>query len=105
MLATLPDSQVAWTDPRLRGAWLALLAAAVIALAFLPKSLTNNDETYYAGEAYTLAHGRVAPQPGDPLPLAAETPAQAMRYPVAWPAVLALGRLISIRAMYLVALI
>jgi len=105
MLAALPDTRIRWGDPRLRGGWLALLAAAIVALVFLPKSLTNNDEYYYAGQAYVLAHGRLTPQPTDPLLVPAEAPAHAFRFPVAWPAALALGRLISIRAMYAVALL
>jgi hypothetical protein len=105
VLAPIPESDLRWTDPRLRGAWWAILAAALVALVFLPKSITNNDEYYYAGEAYTLAHGRLTPQPGDPLLVPLEPPAQAFRYPVAWPAVLALGRLVSLRGLYIVALL
>lgn len=105
MLAPLPDTRVGWTDRRLRGGWLALLAAAVVALAFLPRSLTNNDEYYYAGQAYVVAHGRLTPQPGDPLLVPEEAPDQAFRYPLAWPAVLSVGRLVSFRAMYVVALL
>ena len=105
MFAPLPTTPVAWTDPRMRGALLAMLAAAIVALAFLPKSFTNHDEFYYAGQAYTLTQGRVTPQVGDPLLVPLETPAQAFRYPVAWPAVLALGRFVSIRAMYVLVLI
>lgn len=105
MLAALPDTRVSWGDKRLRGGWLALLAAAIVALAFLPRSLTNNDEYYYAGQAYVLAHGRLTPQLGDPLLVPDEAPAHAFRFPVAWPAVLAVGRLLSFRAMYAIALL
>jgi len=81
-----------------------MAAAAIVALLFLPRSFTNNDEYYYAGQAYTVAHGRVAPQPGDPLLVPLYAPARAFRYPVAWPAVLSVARLVSIRAMYVLVL-
>jgi hypothetical protein len=105
MLVDLPEDRVAWSDPRLRAGFGVLLLAAVIALTLLPRAVTNNDEFYYAGQAYTLAHGRLAPQAGDPLPVPEESPAQAFRYPVAWPAVLAIGRVFSFGAMYVVALL
>jgi hypothetical protein len=88
----------------MRGAWAAIFAAALVAMAFLPTSFTNHDEYYYGGQAYTLSKGRLTPQPTDPLFGPLSPPANAFRYPIAWPAVLALGRLVSIRAMYLVAL-
>jgi len=105
MLASQPHAQIAWTDPRMRGAWAAIIAAALVALVFLPQSFTNNDEYYYAGQAYVLSKGRVTPRAGDPLPVPGEIPAQAFRYPVAWPAVLAPARLVSIRATYVVVLL
>lgn len=104
MFAALPSAQVKWADPRLRGAWLAIAAAAIVAMVFLPKSFTNNDEYYYAGQAYTLTQGRITPRGGDPLLVPLQVPGRAFRYPVAWPAVLALGRLVSIRSMYVVVL-
>lgn len=89
----------------MRGGWVAIGVALLVALAFLPRSLANHDEFYYAGQAYTLAHGRLAPQPGDPLLVGLNSAAEAFRYPVAWPAVLSLARLVSFRAMFVVALL
>jgi hypothetical protein len=104
-LVPFPEAAVAWRDPRLRGGWFAIAAAAIVAFVFLPTSFTNNDEYYYAGQAYTLTQGRLAPALGDPLLLPEETPEQAFRYPVAWPAALAAGRVVGIPGMYVVALI
>jgi hypothetical protein len=100
----LPREPIRWQDPRLRGAWWALLTAAVVACAFLPGGLTINDEYFYAGQAYLLAHGRIAAHVADPLGLPGQSLAEAFRYPFAWPLVLALGRTISLRAMYVAAL-
>jgi hypothetical protein len=58
-------------DPRLRGAWTAAGIAVVLYLALLPRALVNADEYFYAGQAYAIAHGRLAPAEGDPLPVAA----------------------------------
>ena len=97
---TLPHERISLRDPRLRAGWLVLLLAALVAACFLPRSITNSDEYYYAGQAYVLAQGRIVPQLGDPLPLPDVAPAEAFRYPVTWPALLSLARLISFRAMY-----
>jgi hypothetical protein len=100
---TLPHQRITLADPRLRAGWLVLLSAAVIGALFLPRAITNSDEYYYAGQAYVLSHGRVVPQAGDPLPLPEVEPALAFRFPIAWPALLSLARLISFRAMFVLA--
>jgi hypothetical protein len=102
MLAPLPDAHVAWGDRRLYVAWLALLAAAALNLATLPRLLVNNDEVYYAGQAHTLAAGRLLPVDGDPLPVEPGHAELAVRVPPGWPALLALGR--SLRGMFMIAL-
>jgi hypothetical protein len=105
LLAPAPEGAVSWADPRLRSGWLALSVAALVAVAFLPGSLTNGDEYYYAGQAFVLSHGRIVPQSGDPLPVPELPPARAFKYPIAWPALLAVSRVFSFRAMFLVALL
>lgn len=100
-----PRASIRWLDRRLRGAYAAMLVAAAVACAFLPDSLTVRDEYFYAGQAFVLAHGRSLPVAGDPLELPGESPGAAFRYPMAWPSVLALARMISWRAMYVMSLI
>ena len=97
---TLPHERISLGDARLRPGWLVLSLGLVVAACFLPRAIINSDEYYYAGQAYVLAQGRILPQLGDPLPLPEVTPAEAFRYPVTWPALLSLARLISFRAMY-----
>jgi hypothetical protein len=104
VLAPLVETRVAWTDRRLKAAWIVIAATAVVAGIFLPRSFTNNDEFYYSGQAHVLSKGRLTPQPGDPLLVPYEIPAQAFRYPVAWPAVLVPARLFGIRPLYVTAL-
>jgi hypothetical protein len=105
MLAPIPEIKIGWTDQRLRGGWLAVILAAAVGLAFMPKYITVADEYFYAGQAFTLSKGRIVPEAGDPLPFPAQPAAAAFRYPILWPAVLAVGRSVSVRAMFVVALL
>lgn len=98
--AALPGT-VAWSDSRMRPGWLAVLSAGALYLAFFPKGLVNADEYHYAGQAYVHAHGRFLPSVGDPLPVVAGHEGAALRFPAGWPLVLALGRLLGFRAMFL----
>ncbi len=81
--------------------WTAVLAAAALYLAFLPKGLVNADEYHYAGQAYVLAHGRFLPVVGDPLPVVRGQEGAAVRFPVGWPLALSVARLLGFRAMFL----
>jgi hypothetical protein len=104
MFAPIPLGHVAWSDRRLRGAWVALGLTAAVALAFLPDTLINNDEYLYAGQARMLLHGRVSPLDGDPIPAPLDHPDATIRYPIGWPLLLALGAVAGFRAMFLVPL-
>jgi hypothetical protein len=105
VFADIPETPIRWLDRRMRAGWAAVLAAAIVAVVFLPSSLTNHDEYYYAGQAFTLSKGRLTPQPGDPLLVPLEPAAYNFRYPVAWPAALSIARRISFRGMYVLALL
>lgn len=99
------NDRIAWRDPRLLpGAVVAVLAAAVY-LVFLPHLLVNSDEYFYAGQALALSKGHLFPVDGVGLSFPASTAIEAVKYPMAWPMLLALGRLLSARSMWLVALV
>ncbi len=85
----------------MRPGWLAVLSAAALYLAFFPKGLVNADEYHYAGQAYALAHGRILPVVGDPLPVVPGQEGAAVRFPVGWPLALSMARPLGFRAMYL----
>jgi len=104
-VAEIPHEPVAWSDRRLRGAWLVLGLAFLLAVSLFPRVIVNFDEYYYAGEAFTLSKLRALPVPGDPLPSPPMDPAQAMKYPLGWPLLLAPARLVSFRSMFVVALL
>lgn len=105
MLSPLPEGRIPLTDRRLGGGLVMMAIAAVIGVAFLPRALVNADEYYYAGQARVFLHGRATPVEGDPLPVPFASPADAVRYPPGWPLVLALGRAVSFRAMFVVGLL
>jgi hypothetical protein len=105
MLLPPPSDRVAWTDRRLLPLWLVLGAAFIVAMVFLPRTLINGDEVYYAGEARTLLRGRLVPIDGDPLPYFPELPSAAVRYPLAWPTMLAAGAALAFRGMFVVPVI
>jgi hypothetical protein len=101
MIAT---AMIRWSDPRLRGGWAAIALAALVWLALAPRTLTNSDEVFYAGEARMLASGHLQPRDGDPLPVDPEHPREAARVPLGWPLVLAPFALLGLRAMFLATL-
>lgn len=89
----------------MHGAYLTMLAATAVALVWLPSTITINDEFFYAGQAAVLGQGRLLPQVGDALALPGRSAAELVRYPVAWPLLLAPARLLSFQAMHLVTLL
>jgi hypothetical protein len=104
VFAPIPAGSVAWSDRRLRGAWIALGLTALVALAFFPRVMTNADEYNYAGQARMLLHGRLVPIDGDPIPASLGHLDGAVRYPEGWPILLAVGALAGFRGMFLVPL-
>ena len=106
MLRPQPIQTIPWCDPRLRAGFLALLVAALLSLAMLPREVINSDEYIYAGEARILLHGRLLPVPGDPFP--GENGAadfEGPRYPVGWPLVLSIGALWNFRTMFVLSIV
>ncbi len=99
------EVSISWLDRRLRGGWLGIVLAAAVALSFLPTSIVNGDEYFYAGQALTLARGRIVPADGDGLPVPQLPAAAAFKYPIGWPMLLAPARLVSFRAMFVVTLL
>lgn len=89
----------------MRGGWLAVAFAVAVALVRPPGVLLNGDEYFYAGQATTIAHGRLVPVDGDGLGVPLQLPANAVKYPPGWPVLLAAGRVFSVRAMWAVALL
>jgi len=105
MLDHLPQGRVAWSDPRLKQAWLVLaLAAAAYALVF-PLTVSITDEAYYSGQTLALLHGHLVPTVADALPIAPGRAAETLRYPPGWPALLAPFRLLGFRPMFVAALL
>lgn len=99
-------SQVSWFDPRLRPALLVIAVAVFAGVLLLPRVMAGSDESVYAGEARMLAHGRLSPMAGDPLPSTHSVQDyEGPRYPPGWPLILTLGALWSFRAMFLITLV
>jgi hypothetical protein len=99
-----PSAAIRWSDRRLRSGYLAIAIAGLVGLVLLPRVMTNGDEYIYAGEARILAHGRLLPVAGDPLPSTRAGDFEGPRYPPGWPLLLALGAPLGFRAMFAVAL-
>jgi hypothetical protein len=105
MFATIPGAPVHWRDKRLNGAWWVLCLAALVAVVFLPSTMTNGDEYLYAGQARMLLRGHLLPVDGDPIPAIVSEPDAVIRYPLGWPLLLALPALVGFRAMFLAPLV
>ena len=54
-----------------------------------PRAVTIEDEAYYLGHAHAIAHGRIVPQISDPYPGMEVAGRPRIKYPVAWPLLLA----------------
>ena len=89
----------------MRGAWLVVIFALGICAYRPGEFLLNGDEYFYAGQATTLTHGRFVPEDGDGLAVPVLSAGKAVKYPPAWPLLLAVGRVFSVRSMWLVTLI
>lgn len=99
------NSRISLRDPKMRGAWLVFCLAVAVAVAHPPGVLVNGDEYYYAGQATTITHGRLVPQEGDGLAVPVQPPERAVKYPPGWPLLLAAGRVVSVRGMWVVTLL
>lgn len=106
MLKEPPQSVVAWSDPRLRAGYFAIILAAVIGFLLLSRVFINSDEYLFAGQARTLLQGRLLPIDGDPLPGAADPlhSSEGVRFPPGWPLLLVIGALWGVRGMFVITL-
>ena len=106
MLKEQPRSVVAWSDPRLRAGYLAIILAATIGFLLLSRVFINSDEYLFAGQARTLLQGRILPIDGDPLPGATDPlhSSEGVRFPPGWPLLLAVGAMWGVRGMFAITL-
>jgi hypothetical protein len=105
MLDHLPQGRVAWTDPRLKPAWVLLALAAAVYVLVFPFTVSISDEAYYAGQTLALLHGHLIPTVTDALPIRLGHAAETLRYPPGWPLLLAPFRVIGFRPMFVAALL
>jgi hypothetical protein len=100
MLRPIAEGRVAWSDPRLTGAWRVLALGAAVALLVFPRTVTVSDEAFYAGQALGLLHGHLVPTAAEPIPFPPGEAAEWVRYPFGWPLLLAPLRLLGFRALF-----